>query len=137
MELDRFESKIFMDNPLGKNTYSPVVENYGYRGRDEDKLNIEIMLDAEPGSPVYATTDEEVDGINRTYGAQDRDGKMVETRSIKTDTGDYYAFYINVDPVVERRSGFESRGFDRLYKEYFWRESADCDGRISFIACRP
>ena len=100
MELDRFESKIFMDNPLGKNTYSPVVENYGYRGRDEDKLNIEIMLDAEPGSPVYATTDEEVDGINRTYSAQDRDGKMVETRSIKTDTGDYYAFYINVDPVV-------------------------------------
>lgn len=112
MELDRFESKIFMDNPLGKNTYSPVVENYGYRGRDEDKLNIEIMLDAEPGSPVYATTDEEVDGINRTYGAQDRDGKMVETRSIKTDTGDYYAFYINVDPVV--RNGQDLKAKDLI-----------------------
>ncbi len=112
MELDRFESKIFMDNPLGKNTYSPVVENYGYRGKDDGKLNIEIMLDAEPGSPVYATTDEEVDEINRTYSAQDRDGKMVETRSIQTDTGPYYAFYINVDPVV--REGDDLKAGDLI-----------------------
>ncbi len=81
-------------------------------GEGRTKLNIEIMLDAEPGSPVYATTDEEVDGINRTYGAQDRDGKMVETRSIKTDTGDYYAFYINVQTVV--RNGQDLKAGDLI-----------------------
>lgn len=138
MEVDRFESKIFMDNPLGRNTYSPVVENYGYRGRNKDKLNIEIMLDAEPGSPVYATTDEEIDEINRPYGAQDRDGKMVETRSIQTDTGDYYAFYINVDPVVREgddlkagdligytRSAFDGNLLVAMEEYRFWHEDPD------------
>ncbi len=62
-ELDRFENKIFLENPLGKNTYATVVEKYGYRGRDNKTKYDEMILAASPGDPVYASSDEKVVGI--------------------------------------------------------------------------
>lgn len=112
LEVDRFESKIFMDNPLGKTAYSSVIENYGYRGRDDENRNMSIMLKAEPGSPVYATTSETVKGINLSYEPRDRDGKIKNAKGIKTDMGSYYVNYINVTPVV--RSGTKLKEGDLI-----------------------
>lgn len=99
LEIDRFESKIYMDNPLGQSRYSSVIANFGYRGRDDDNSNDEIILAAQPQTPVYATTSEEVTEIS-SYSARGMDGKNHTTQGIKTDTGLYQAYYINVTPVV-------------------------------------
>lgn len=100
MELERFEDKIFMRNPFGKKNYATVVDNFGYRRRDESVEHYQIALEAEPGTPVYATTTEEVDDIDYEYRAGHTDGSVPTTTAIETDTGDYYAYYVNVDPVV-------------------------------------
>ncbi len=95
LEMDRFESKIFMNNPLGQDRYSSVIAQFGYRGKDDANKNTEIIIAAEPGTPVYATTVEKVIAIE-SYTARDSSGKEQKTRSIKTQTANYQPYYINV-----------------------------------------
>jgi murein DD-endopeptidase MepM/ murein hydrolase activator NlpD len=99
LEIDRFESKIFMNNPLGQDRYASVTSQFGYRGKDDANVNNEIIIAAEPGTPVYATTTEKVVDI-LSYTARDRNGKEQTTRSIKTETASYQPYYINVTPTV-------------------------------------
>lgn len=107
LEIDRFQDKIFMDNPLGKVSYASVIGNYGYRGRDDANMNDEIIIDAKPQTPVYATSNEKVTEIS-THTARDVNGKKQTTTSIKTETGKYQAYYINVTPIIREGASLES-----------------------------
>ncbi len=138
MEKDRFEDKIFMANPFGKMNYANVVDNFGYRRRDPNTQHYQIALEAEPGTPVYATTFEEVESINYGYYAGHTDGSGARTTAIETDTGQYYAYYVNIDPVVRPGRNLEAGdliGYTRnqfngnllvAMKEYrFWHKDPD------------
>ncbi|MGG5314273.1 hypothetical protein IGL76_003040 [Enterococcus sp. DIV2381] len=138
MEKDRFEDKIFMANPFGKMNYATVVDNFGYRRRNPDSGHFEIALDAEPGTPVYATTFETVQSIDYTYQAGHTDGSAAVTTALETYTGLYYAYYVNIDPVVRRGRrleagdliGYTRNQFDGnllvAMKEYrFWHRDPD------------
>lgn len=107
LEIDRFQDKIFMDNPLGKVSYASVIGNYGYRGRDDANMNDEIIIDAKPQTPVYATSNEKVTEISMRT-ARDLNGKKQTTTSIKTETGKYQAYYINVTPIIREGASLES-----------------------------
>ncbi|MGM0255168.1 MULTISPECIES: lysozyme family protein [unclassified Enterococcus] len=138
MEKDRFEDKIFMANPFGKMNYANVVDNFGYRRRNPNTQHYEIALEAEPGTPVYATTFETVESINYSYQAGHTDGSAPVTTAIETDTGLYYAYYVNIDPVVRPGRtleagdliGYTRNQFDGnllvAMKEYrFWHKDPD------------
>lgn len=56
-DLDRFENKIFLDNPLGSSVYSTVIEKYSYRGRDPSTNHDTMVLQANDGDTVYAPGD--------------------------------------------------------------------------------
>lgn len=60
-DLERFENKIFLLNPFGASNYASVIENYGYRGRNPSLKHEDIVLEAEPGTPVYAMGEERID----------------------------------------------------------------------------
>ncbi|WP_176285349.1 lysozyme family protein [Enterococcus mundtii] len=59
-DLDRFENKVFLENPLGKDIYGTVIEKYGYRGRDPSVRHYGMVLKANQDAPVYAAGDAKV-----------------------------------------------------------------------------
>jgi len=59
-DLDRFENKVFLENPLGKNSYATVIEKYGYRDRNVSGIFNEMILSADEGDVVYASSNETV-----------------------------------------------------------------------------
>ncbi|WP_275400656.1 lysozyme family protein [Enterococcus faecium] len=96
-DLDRFENKIFLLNPFGATHYASVIENYGYRGRDPDNRNNDIVLEAEPRTPVYAMGEET---IGRILG----DGTGLRTW-VYINEFSFYLHYRNIDLVPGLRSG--------------------------------
>lgn len=62
-DLDRFENKIFLDNPLGQGKTAAVTGNFAYRGRDTDNFNLGITITVNGRVPVYAALDTSVGGV--------------------------------------------------------------------------
>lgn len=96
-DLDRFENKIFLLNPFGATHYASVIENYGYRGRNPDDQHVDIVLEAEPGTPVYAMGEE-------TIGSILGDGTGLRTW-VYINEFSFYLHYRNIDLVPGLRSG--------------------------------
>ncbi|EGP4756246.1 transglycosylase [Enterococcus faecium] len=99
-DLDRFENKIFLLNPFGATHYASVIENYGYRGRNPDDRNNDIVLEAEPGTPVYAMGEETIDG---TLGGDT--GSPGLRTWVYINEFSFYLHYRNINLVPGLRSG--------------------------------
>ncbi|MBE9897090.1 CHAP domain-containing protein [Enterococcus casseliflavus] len=119
-DLDRFENKIELENPLGINNYATVIEKYGYRDRDTDTRNNEIILSASLGDPVYATTNETVVSVSgdsvTTNAPFDKKIQYINLKNIKVKSGQKLSTGQQIGEttgnlairVIERRGIFHS-----------------------------
>jgi murein DD-endopeptidase MepM/ murein hydrolase activator NlpD len=100
-ELERFENMTFMFNPFGRDKVSAIARNYGYQGRNPDNNVRSIELEAEPGTPVYATMEETVYYLRSDGG-------------LATFWGNFIVYYSNVDLLPHIREAARNRDRIRL-----------------------
>ncbi|WP_206911560.1 hypothetical protein IGL98_000487 [Enterococcus sp. DIV0840] len=119
-ELERFESKIFLSNPLGEDKVSSVIGKYGYRDRDPDNFHYYIVLEASSGTPVYAAGDGQVDSVSKN--------------EIKTfdSKGEMKVYYDNLSKIYVKEGEYFNRG-DRIGTTKGNLEIAMYDRRTSFV----